>query len=169
MFGLCPPLGNSPQDSITQISFSNTTIAASTASGDLFIYDLRAAVCLKLHLQGSPTVTNFLFLNDDTLAVSCHDNTIRLVSTVDATECNPSQPLVVYEGHRSETASCLGMAVDKSSRFLAACSEGGEVVVYDFIEGTVMQRIAKEEGRLMVNSGGGVVVGGRGGARVYNY
>jgi WD40 repeat protein len=157
---------NAPSDAVTKVAIDENNIIASTASGDLFVYDLRNLGCTRLHIQASPAVANFVALNADTVVVSCHDCMLRLVSTRDQ---GVSDPMVVYKGHVAQVEANLGLAVDSHSRYITTCSEDGSLVTYGFVSGEVAQKIEGEEGRAMVRAGKGVVVGGTGGGcRVYN-
>lgn len=119
----------------------------------------------KLHVQSSPSISNFLLLNEQTALLSCMDSTLRLVA-LDAEANAPDEPLLTYRGHRGETSSALGLAVGPNSRHALTCCENGGVIVYDFVTGSKVQTL-REDGRLMCSLKDGVVVGGQTGARVY--
>ena len=160
----------SPGDAVTKLAFTGEAVTAATAGGDLVVYDMRVATVGRVHVQGSPAVTGFVALDASTVLLSCHDSVLRLVEIPEGGEGGgtalPVEPMCVYEGHKACTDSDLGLHVDSSSRYVSTCSEDGTVVVYDFVTGDIVQRL-EESGRRMGGVEGGIVVGGRGGARVY--
>ncbi|XP_018796808.1 PREDICTED: WD repeat domain-containing protein 83 [Bactrocera latifrons] len=132
------------RDCITTVQTNEHKIITSSLDGCIRQYDIRVGelVCDKI---GEPITFLKLTRDEQCIVAACQDSTVRLI------DCDTGSLLSEYKGHKAEDfhIECGIMAND--AHIVSGTSEGC-AVVWDLLDGKILQRIQLSENGGVVNS-----------------
>ena len=117
------------KDSVTKVMFTSYQIIASSVDGFVRVYDLRKEKLVEMNV-GHPIINFDLGIDTNFCALSCLDNTARIIDLKDGIVLNE-----YFGGHESSKYHS-GIKFSSDNKMLVQASENGDVVVYDILNKT---------------------------------